>query len=128
MQFDGDNNYQSTSEGGAGSEPQSVRTARPRRRSSNSNVTGLFNSDISHRVIRPRVSKMVIERYQTDVKIHFQNGFKRPGLVRGGKRENIYQLSDKSVRNLKFVLRNVMHLMDSISTVTYPYDFEVGCQ
>jgi hypothetical protein len=57
------------------------------------------------------------------VKIRFHTDLKAPARGGGGKRKDIYQLSDKSVRNLKFYLRNVMHLMDSISSVTYPDDF-----
>jgi hypothetical protein len=123
MQLDGDINYQSTSGGGAGSEPQSVRTARPRRRYILKNVTGLLNSDISHRVNSSKVSKLIIECYKSDVKINFFTGYNAVSNKGGHKREDIYQLSDKSVRNLKFYLRNVMHLMDSICTVTYPNDF-----
>jgi hypothetical protein len=125
VMHNGDINHQITSGGGAGSEPHSVRTARNLRRSAHSNVTGLFNSDISHRFNfnRPQVSTLIIDRYEIDAKVRFHTDSPRPAREVSGKREAIYQLSDKSVRNLKFVLRNVMHLMNSISTVTYPHDF-----
>lgn len=124
MLFNGDFNHQRTSGGGAGSEPQSVRSARSLRHYSLiRNVTGLFNSDISHRVNSSKVSKLVIECYKADVKINFHTDYNATVRKGGSKREEIYQLSDKSVRNLKFYLRNVIHLMDSISTVTYPNDF-----
>jgi len=127
---------------GAGSEPHSVRTglcspsphfckanpkrvagSLPRASKGAGNVTGLFNSDISHRLESKNHSTLVIERYKADVKIQFHTDYSAPTHKVGGKRKQIYQLSDRSVRNLKFYLRNLMHLMDSISTVTYPDDF-----
>jgi hypothetical protein len=133
---------QHMSRGGANSETHSVRTERcspshnlcksapkrvagslPRASKGAGNVTGLLNSDISHRVTRTKVSKLVIKCYKADVKIQFYTDYSDRARKGSRKRKEIYQLSDKSVRNLKFNLRNVMHLMDSISTVTYPDDF-----
>jgi hypothetical protein len=111
-------------QGKAGSKPHSVKTARLHSSTNIKNVSGLLNRDISHRMYRSsyrkKVSNLVIECYKTDVKIYINTGFKNPARGHRGKRDNIYQLSSKSVRNLMFFLRNVMHLMHSISTVTYP--------